>query len=39
VGDDYLRRLLLPVGQLPMTFQHAVSQRERFPLGPIALVD
>ena len=38
-GDDYLGRLLLPVGQLPVTLEQAVSQCERFPLGPITLTD
>ena len=28
VGDNYLRRLLLPVDRLPVTFQLAVFQRQ-----------
>jgi hypothetical protein len=39
VGDDYLGHLLLSIGQLPVMFQHTVSQFEGFSLGPTALVD
>jgi hypothetical protein len=39
LGDDYLGRILFPVGRLPVAHLHAVTECDGFPLGPIALVD